>query len=419
MRKITIVGAGQSGLHLGIGLLGAGYEVRIVSNRSADEIENGRVTSSQVMFGGSRVGEAMLGLDFWRKECPSIDGVALTVSDGKGNKFVDWSSRLDLPAQSVDQRVKMPRWIREFTSRGGSFVVRDASIDDLEEYARNSDLVVIAAGKGEIAKMFERDASRSRFDTPQRTVSVAYVRGMEPRKPYSAIPFHVVPGVGEYFTAPALTTSGSCDFIAIEGVLGGPWDVFRGLTDPEQHLDAVRKIVNAHLPWEAERCRNIELTDPLAVLAGAFASTVRKPIGVLPSGAKVLGMADVVVLNDPLTGQGSNNASKCASSYLASILEQEGRPFDAEFMSDTFERYWDNAKYATRWTDTLLAEPVPHIQRLMGAGNASRRLARRYANAVNEPRDFFLWLMDADSAHSYLEEIGLAESGRGSAQAVT
>jgi 2-polyprenyl-6-methoxyphenol hydroxylase-like FAD-dependent oxidoreductase len=34
MRKITIVGAGQAGLQLGIGLLDKGYSVTAISNRS-------------------------------------------------------------------------------------------------------------------------------------------------------------------------------------------------------------------------------------------------------------------------------------------------------------------------------------------------------------------------------------------------
>ena len=36
MRKITIIGGGQSGLQLGIGLLKAGHQVRIVQNRTAE-----------------------------------------------------------------------------------------------------------------------------------------------------------------------------------------------------------------------------------------------------------------------------------------------------------------------------------------------------------------------------------------------
>ncbi|MFH5256114.1 NAD(P)-binding domain-containing protein, partial [Burkholderia semiarida] len=35
MKKIAIVGAGQSGLQLGLGLLAAGHQVTILSNRTA------------------------------------------------------------------------------------------------------------------------------------------------------------------------------------------------------------------------------------------------------------------------------------------------------------------------------------------------------------------------------------------------
>ncbi len=41
MRRIAIVGAGQSGLQLGLGLLGAGYEVTVLTDRSADEVGGG------------------------------------------------------------------------------------------------------------------------------------------------------------------------------------------------------------------------------------------------------------------------------------------------------------------------------------------------------------------------------------------
>lgn len=46
MAKITIVGGGQSGLQLGCGLVQAGYDVTILTDRSPQQIESGRVTSS-------------------------------------------------------------------------------------------------------------------------------------------------------------------------------------------------------------------------------------------------------------------------------------------------------------------------------------------------------------------------------------
>ncbi|MEU7769266.1 styrene monooxygenase/indole monooxygenase family protein [Nocardia sp. NPDC049190] len=398
------MGAGQAGLQLGIGLLDAGYEVKIVSNRTPEEIYNGRVSSSQCMFGTALAREHVLGIDFWSQRCPNIREMSLSVTDGNGGKGISWSSLLDLPAQSVDQRLKIPRWIAEFVRRGGTLEIRDATIDDLEEYRRDADLVVVAAGKGSIANLFERDIERSLYVNPQRALALTYVTGMAPRTSNSAISFNLVPGVGELIVFPALTTTGPCEIMLLEGLPGGPMDCFRGVTDPQQHLEVTKRVVGEYFPWEAERCGDAQLTDDLGVLAGRFAPTVRRPVGMLPSGASVLGMADVVVLNDPLTGQGSNNASKCAASYLSSILEHADRPFDERFMSETFERYWDYTRYVVDWTNTLLGPTPWHVLQLVRAAGSNPRIARRFANGFDDPRDFFLWFMEATSARTYLDE---------------
>lgn len=47
MRDILIVGAGQSGLQLGLSLLAEGYEVTIMSARTPQEIRTGWPTSTQ------------------------------------------------------------------------------------------------------------------------------------------------------------------------------------------------------------------------------------------------------------------------------------------------------------------------------------------------------------------------------------
>jgi hypothetical protein len=132
---------------------------------------------------------------------------------------------------------------------------------------------------------------------------------------------------------------------------------------------------------------------------------VRKPVGELPSGALVLGLADTVVLNDPITGQGSNNASKAAASYLGSIREHGDRPYDREFMERTFERYWDDAQYVTGWTNALLAPPPPHVLELLGAGNVHQEIAHRFVNGFDDPRDYYDWFMDPEKAKRYLDEV--------------
>jgi 2-polyprenyl-6-methoxyphenol hydroxylase-like FAD-dependent oxidoreductase len=404
MRKIIIVGAGQAGLQLGVGLLDAGYDVTIVSNRTGDQIRNGKVMSSQCMFGGALARERALGLNLWDAECPPVEGISFTVPDGEGGKAISWASRVDVPAQSVDQRVKMPAWIAEFERRGGKLEPADAGVDDLETYTREADLVVVAAGKGDIAKLFTRDAGRSTYDAPQRALALTYVNGLTPRPEHSAVSFNLVPGVGEYFVFPALTTSGPCEIMVFEGVPGGPFDSWGDVRTPAEHLAHSRALLQQYLPWEAERATDVTLTDDNGILAGRFPPTVRHPVGVLPSGAVVLGLADVVVLNDPITGQGSNNASKCAASYLNSILEHRDAPFDAAFMQATFERYWDYARYVAEWTNALLAPPPPHVLDLLGAAGANPRIARRFANGFDDPRDFHHWFLDPAAAAAYLAE---------------
>src|SRR5215470_17903264 len=113
---------------------------------------------------------------------------------------------------------------------------------------------------------------------------------MRPREPYAAVSFNLIPNVGEYFVFPALTTTGPCEIMVFEGVPGGPMDCWSDLTTPEQHLDRSKDILAKFLPWEAERCRDVELTDLNGILTGRFAPVVRKPVVVLPSGLHVLGM---------------------------------------------------------------------------------------------------------------------------------
>jgi flavin reductase (DIM6/NTAB) family NADH-FMN oxidoreductase RutF len=116
-------------------------------------------------------------------------------------------------------------------------------------------------------------------------------------------------------------------------------------------------------------------------------------------------MGDVVVLNDPVTGQGSNNASRCAAIYLDAICSHEGQAFDREFMQRTFERYWDYAQYVTKWTNTLLQPAEPHVTDLHLAAMDHPEVANRFTNGLDYPPDFFSWYLDAENAAAYLTSI--------------
>jgi len=404
MKRIAIIGAGQSGLQLALGLLAAEYEVTLYSDRLADEIRTGRVMSSQCMFDSALGTERELGLNFWESECPQVEGIGFTIPDPVGGKSVDWTARLDNYAQSVDQRVKVPRWMEEFEKRGGTLRVKSATGADLEDCARTHDLVVVATGQGPIGNLFEPNRARSPYDRPQRVLALTYVRGMKPHERFNAVSFNLIPNVGEYFVFPALTTSGPCDIMVFEGLPGGPMDCWSDVRTPEQHLERSKWVLDKFLPWEAERCGDIKLTDDNGTLTGRVTPVVRNPVGTLPSGTHVLGMADAVVLNDPVTGQGANNAARSAEIYLESIIERGGRPADAEWMQQVFDRYWAGyGKWATEWTNLMLRPPV-HVLRLLDCAGKITTVADAVANGFDDPQTLFPWFMESAEAEKFVKQ---------------
>ncbi|MBZ2407736.1 FAD-binding oxidoreductase [Streptomyces sp. L06] len=413
MRRILIVGAGQSGLQLALGLQANGYEVTLMSNRTADEIRTGRVMSTQCMFHTALQHERDIQANYWESQAPKIKGLGVSVAAPDSSRAVDWVGMLDGHAQSVDQRVKMAGWMETFAERGGQVVIHGAAVSDLDYFARTYDLVMVSAGKGELVSMFERDASRSPFTTPQRALSVAYVHGMGPRPEhpeFDAVRCNLVPGVGELFVMPTYTISGRADILFWEGIPGGPLDAFKGIKDPSEHLALTLELMEKFTPWEYARSTQVELTDAGGTLAGRYAPTVRKPIGRLPSGGLVLGVADVVVANDPITGQGSNSASKCAASYLSSILGHGDRPFDEEWMQATFDGYWNTAQHVVKWTNAMLGVPPEHVLKLIGSGMRYQQVANRFANGFDNPADFENFFFDPEKTEAYLAEVAQADA---------
>jgi hypothetical protein len=305
-----------------------------------------------------------------------------------------------------------------FENHGGKIIIHGVTVSDLDKLVPRYDLTIVAAGKGELVNLFGRDPSRSPYSRPQRALAVVYVHGLTRRPEYpdlSVVNMNLIPGAGELFIIPALTTTGPCDILFFEGIPDGPLDCWSGVRTPEEHLRLTLELMEKFLPWEYERAHDVELSDWGGTLSGRYAPVVRYPVGRLPSGGMALGMADVVVANDPITGQGSNNASKCAAIYLKAILDHGDRPYDAGFMRATFEAYWDYAQYPTAWTNAMLQPPPPHVVQILGAAFPHQRIADRFANGFNDPRDFFEWFMDPGKAAAYLAEVGGRAPGTGTA----
>jgi len=389
MKKIAIIGAGQSGLQLSLSLLKYGYLVTLFSDRKAIDILNGKVMSSQCMFNNAIEIERQQDLALWEEDVPFINHFQMNISQNDMFKEpVSWASSYDFPSYSVDQRIKLPALMDMFVFRGGNLIIKSITLSDMISLSENHDLVIVATGNKLLSSAFEINEKESPFNCPQRSLALTYVKNMD--RPSDVASFNICPGVGEYVTFPALTVKGECDIMVFEGVPSGPMDCWSNVQSPEEHLATSLRILNDWFPSEAQRCSQVSLTDQCGFLTGSITPVVRKPVMTLPNGKKILGMGDTVVLNDSITGQGANSAAKCAEIYFKSILDNTG-PFDQDWMEDTFAKFWDYAAHVVRWTNSLLIPPSTHIASLLSVASTDKVLAKKIVDGFDDPKQLYPW----------------------------
>lgn len=411
MRSIAVVGAGQAGLLLACALRKCGYQVSLFTDRTAQQIYDGRITSSQGIFKTALSIEKHWGLNFWDDECPKNLSVNFTLAQpGHSQKAIEWNGKVNAPFQSVDQRLKFSRLITEFEHLGGNLVISEITTDSLDKIANSFDLTIVSSGKGALSKIFSRDEERSCFKEPMRKLACLYVTGMKPILNFPGVRANIIPGVGEYFTMPGLTLSGTSEMMLFEAIPDSSFDSWNIHTNPEDQLNNAKSLLQSYIPWEAERCEDIKLTDIQAVLTGSYTPEIKHSIAVTKSGKQVLGIADALVLNDPIAGQGANNAIKFADIYINRILKQANKPFDHGWMLETFEEAWEKSgKWSTLWSNMLLQPPPPHIISLLAAASEIPSIANKIANGFDNPASLFPWIEQPDTTLNMIQEAKMAQ----------
>jgi 2-polyprenyl-6-methoxyphenol hydroxylase-like FAD-dependent oxidoreductase len=406
MRHITIIGAGQAGLQLALGLLRQGYEVTMVSDRTPDQIRHGWATGAATLFGRAIRLEQSLGQNDWVEAVATPEAeVALRTPDG----FLSIKGTLPEPWLAVDQRLKHAHWLARVADLGGHVIIKSASLEDMESYTRTSDLVVVAAGSSQFTGLFARDAKRSPFDRPQRRLLQVYLAGVRPWYEPGRAQTRVIitPGAGEIFMLPFYTKDRQrAHLVLVEAVPDGPFDLARTVASGEEALIVVKTILRHAVPTHYSCFQQAELADERAWLAGAITPAVRQPVGRLPSGAAVLGIGDVTILNDPVGGQGANNATKFAHLLAEQIVEWGDRPFTPAWMVQIFETFWAYSQYVNAFNTGLLQPPAPHQQQILLAASHNPQIALDFLNGFDHPPSLFPWFVEPETAEHYLAERG-------------
>lgn len=404
MRKIAIIGAGQAGLHLGIGLLDAGYAVTLFSDRTPEAILHGRPMGTPILFADALQLESNLGLNFWDAEFPDCARFCTEVCDPQGKPALVVSANLEQRWQGVDQRLKFSTWMHEFVKRGGELVIQATTLEDLEECGQNYDLVVVSAGRGSFSTLFERDTQKSQHDQPKRYIAAAIVTGLQADSVgLNTARMTVLPDIGEIIQYPFHTKGNFSTLVGFDAYPGGAMDQFSRVQSGAELLETAKKVIQQLKPDYYNVIKDLQLVDDQAWLRGAITPTVRQPVGRLPSGAVVMGMGDVVLLHDPIAGQGANNATKMADLVKQRIIEHGNQRFDASWMQQVFDQFWNYAQYSRALTDCLLTPPA-HLQDLMVAMAENPDILTDYLQGFNHPPSLSSWFFEPEAAKSYLAQ---------------
>lgn len=416
MRKIAIVGSGIIGLIAAHALRRRGYAVTLYSDRTAAQwLHESRPTGTAARFEMALAFERELGLNHWDDAAPKGEGVFLTFCPTLHKPLIELRGRQRTPFQAVDMRLQCHRWLNDFD---GDLVIESVGVERLEQIAAQHDLTIVAAGKADLASLFPRDDARSAYDAPQRNLTMVIGTGRMAvdNCPFLPVKFEFLGTDGEIFIVPYHHKDcGPSWNVVIEAKPGSRIDRFGGVTNGEEALAMAKKVVRELFPWSAEWVEAMQLADPNGWLNGKVAPTVRKPVGKLPSGRIVTALGDTAIAYDPIAAQGANSGVKQTRHLVESIVARGDEPFDALWMNDTFDAFWnEHANYACTFNNMFL-EPIPDAAKELliaqfgsdgRADNESgpQRIANAFFANFNDPRLLTPAFMDMQRARAFIAE---------------
>jgi 2-polyprenyl-6-methoxyphenol hydroxylase-like FAD-dependent oxidoreductase len=411
MRDIAVVGSGIAGLAAAHALRRADQDVTIYTDRTAEQwLHESRPTGTAARFEMALSFERELRLNHWDDVAPRGEGVFLTFCPTPHKPLVTLLGRQARPFQAVDVRLQCARWLTDFDGR---VVHESVGVERLDEIAAKHELTVVAAGRAELSRLFDRNESRSTYRQPQRKLAMIITVGGPdrlPDLPLLPVKFDFLGTDGEIFFIPYWHKDhGRSWNILVEAKPGSRMDRFADARTGEEAVAITKQFIKDLFPWDEPFVRDMELADPLGWLVGAVTPAVRNPVAHLPSGRAVMALGDTAISYDPIAAQGANNAMKQARQLVADILDHEQRPFNASWMRRSFETFWrEHASYATTFSNLLLEPLTAPAKELLIAQYGSDGRIDNWGGAQQIANAFFENFNDPASLTPALTDMRLA-----------
>jgi 2-polyprenyl-6-methoxyphenol hydroxylase-like FAD-dependent oxidoreductase len=383
MTSIAIVGSGVSGLHLGLFLQQHDVPVTIYTDRTGQQIADGRLPNTVAHHHHTLERERALGVHHW-----DADEFGYTchqhciVGTPEPMRF-----RGDFahPSSIIDYRLYLPRLIEDYEERGGELVVGPIDAEAIERLSADHDLVVVAAGRGAGA-MFPPRRDKSPYDKPQRRLSAGIYHGIRYSEP-KGVGVHMSLGHGELLELPITSREGLATALLFENIPGGDLEMLVDISyddDPRGYNEVVLRKLQQHYPMCFERVEEdaFGLQGPTDLLQGALTPVVRQDYIRLGSGKFAVAMGDAHCVVDPVNGQGANSASYSAWVIGHAILNDMA--LDEQFCRRVAREREAIVHGVSDWTNMIL-NPEPHVVGLLMAMAQSKPLCDTYTQNFNHP----------------------------------
>lgn len=416
MRKIAIVGSGIIGLIAAHALRRRGYAVTLYSDRTAAQwLHESRPTGTAARFEMALSFERELGLNHWDDVAPHGEGVFLTFCPTLHKPLIELRGRQRAPFQAVDMRLQCHRWMNDFD---GELVIESVNVERLDTIAARHDLTIVAAGKADLAQLFARDESRCTYDAPQRNLTMVIGTGRMAVDdcPFIPVKFEFLGTDGEIFIVPYYHKDrGPSWNVVIEARPGSRIDRFGEVKSGDEALAMAKKVVRELFPWSADWVEAMELADPNGWLVGRTTPAVRKPVGKLPSGRIVTPLGDTAIAYDPIAAQGANSGVKQTRHLVEAIAARGDEPFDALWMNDTFDAFWNEHGKAACTFNNMFLEPIPDPAKeilIAQSGSDGRadddsgpqKIANAFFANFDDPRLLTPAFLDMQRARAFIAE---------------
>lgn len=384
--RIAIIGAGQAGSLLALILQSHNYNVTLYNDRSIEQIKNGNIFSSQVTFHTASKIEQEAGIKNLYDKMPENNNILLNIANTKIEPLI---AKTRNAYYSIDLRLKTITYIDLFIKLGGLYKIEKMNLEKIGAISQDYDLVIIASGKSILNGVFPINHEETPFTESKRNYCCIYVNNINQIDNHRGLRINLLPKVGEFFITPGLTISGPCEMLLFEAIHGSHFDFWSQGDSNETTLLKAIEILKKYLPLEAERVKNATLTDSGAILMGSYPPLIRHPVARLDNGKCIFGIADAVVLNDPIAGQGANNAIRAVKVYSDAIINNADQDFDEGWMRHTFQKFWESSgKHSTTLTNTLLMPESDRFKKIVNMISNDKNFSSKLVDCFDNPEEF-------------------------------